>query len=157
MDPSATDRRAFLKASAIVAAPLAAAVPAVALAADDTRTRLARLEDERAIEALHRALLRQLNGAGPRLAPVDTRDGLCTITEDPAHDAILEFDTAGRGATLRCTCLVSREVAFTGDSTLERMARFEGRGSHRAERAEALATHFVKGADGWRIAAARLV
>ena len=49
---STTDRRAFLKVGAIVAAPLAVAAPVAALAGDDSKAKLARLEDERAIEAL---------------------------------------------------------------------------------------------------------
>src|SRR5690606_14624017 len=61
---SATDRRSFLKSSALIAAPVAAvAVPAAAFADDGSRARLARLEDERSVEALHRQFLRHLNGA----------------------------------------------------------------------------------------------
>ena len=57
------DRRSFLKTSALVTAPLAAlAAPALAQAADESGARLARLEDERAIEQLQRAFLRSFNG-----------------------------------------------------------------------------------------------
>ena len=42
-----------------------------------------------------------------------------------------------------------------GDSTLEQMARFQGQGSHRFAEQRVLATDFVKGRDGWRIAKAR--
>ena len=63
--PISADRRAFLKAGSLAAAPLAMAAPAAALAADDgSRAKLARLEDERAIEALQRKFVRYLNGAG---------------------------------------------------------------------------------------------
>ena len=59
-----TDRRSFLKTGAIAAAPLAALAPAAALADDGSKARLARLEDERAIESLHRAFLRQPSALG---------------------------------------------------------------------------------------------
>jgi len=61
---TSTNRRAFLKSTAFVAAPLAAfAAPAAALADDGAATRLSRIEDERAIEALHRAFLKDARGA----------------------------------------------------------------------------------------------
>lgn len=152
-----TDRRSFLKAGALIAAPLAAAAPVAALAGDDSRARLARLEDERAIEALQRKLLRQLNGASDRVtAAVDLGEGLRAIAEDPGHEAMLELSEDGRTAHARCACRIERETAFTGDTTLERMARFEGRGSHRFEERGVLTTEFVKREDGWAIARATL-
>lgn len=59
-----TDRRSFLKSGALVAAPLAVMAPVAALAGDESRAKLARLEDERAIEALQRKFLRHVNGGG---------------------------------------------------------------------------------------------
>jgi len=56
MDKQSTERRSFLKTGAIVAAPLAVAAPAAAFAADDSRSKLARLEDERAMELIPRAV-----------------------------------------------------------------------------------------------------
>jgi len=158
----ATDRRSFLKSGALIATPLVAAAPVAALADDGSRTRLARLEDERAVEAAHRNFLRYLNGAGDCgdfVAPpgsVDLGSGLRTIAEDVAHEATLDLAEDGLTATMRCTCRVERETEFAGDSTLERMARFQGQGSHRHEEQRVLATEFVKASDGWRIAAARL-
>ena len=156
-----TDRRAFLKTGALVAAPLAAAAPVATLAGDDSRAKLARLEDERAIAALQRKLLRQLNGSGdgePAIAAdaADLGEGLRAIAEDLGHEPVLELSDDGLTARARCACRVERETAFTGDSTLERMARFEGRGSHRFEERGTLATDFVKGRDGWTIARATL-
>ena len=78
------------------------------------------------------------------------------MAEDLGHQAELTLAADGRTATARCACRVEREIAFTGDSTLERMARFEGQGHHRHEESAVLAMEFVKGADGWRIARARL-
>jgi hypothetical protein len=51
---------------------------------------------------------------------------------------------------------VEIETDFTGHTTIEKMARFEGQGSHRRSEARTLTTEFVKGQDGWRIAGARL-
>lgn len=166
MDQTTTSRRSFLKAGAVVAAPLAAAAPVAALATDDSRAKLARLEDERAIEALQRKLLRHLNGAGDCgefIASSDAVDlglgpheGLRAITEDAGHEAELVLAEDGLSATARCACRVEREAEFTGDSTLEQMARFQGQGSHRVAEQRVLATEFVKAKDGWRIARATL-
>ena len=157
MDKLATDRRSFLKTGAIVAAPFAAAAPVAAFGADD---RLARLEDERAVEALQRKFLRHLNGTGDCAEfiassdAVDLGDGLLSIAED--DEAHVEVAEDGQTAVARCPCRVERETGFAGDSTLEQMARFQGQGSHRFAEHRVLATEFVKGRDGWRIAAARL-
>ncbi len=162
MDQTTTSRRSFLKTGAIVAAPLAVAAPATALAADDSRARLARLEDERAIEALQRKFLRHLNGTedcGEFIASsdaVELGEGMRSIAEDMSREASVELAADGRTARARCACRVEREAAFAGDSTLERMARFQGQGSHRFAEERVLATEFVTGKDGWRIAAARL-
>ena len=160
---TSTSRRSFLKTGALVAAPLVAAAPAAALADDGSRARLARLEDERALEALHRKFLRYLNGredCGEYVASsdaIDLGEGLRSIAENPAHEGELVLADNGLSATARCACRVERETEFTGDSTLERMARFEGQGSHRFAEERVLATAFVKESDSWRIAGARLV
>ena len=157
-----TDRRSFLKTGALAAAPLAAIAPAAALADDGSRAKLARLEDERALEALQRKLLRHLNGAGDcgefivSGDAVDLGEGLRAIIEDSRHEAVLELADDGRSALSRCPCRVEREAEFTGDSTLERMARFQGQGHHRHEEQRVLTTEFVRSKDGWRIAKARL-
>jgi len=156
-----TNRRSFLKAGAIVAAPLAAA-PVAAFAADDSRATLARIKDERAVEALQHRFLRYLNGHGDcgefvaSSASVDLGEGLRSIAEDMAHEPSFELSSDGRTATARSVCKVERETEFAGDTTLERMARFQGQGSHRFAEERVLATEFVKGSDGWRIAGARL-
>ena len=158
---NSTDRRSFLKTGAVIAAPLAVAAPAAAFAADDSRARLARLEDERAIGALQRKFVRYLNGAGEcgefvaSSGTVDLGEGMRSIAEDPGHEAELEVAEDGLSARARCACRVERETEFAGDSTLEQMARFQGQGSHRHTEERVLATDFVKGKDGWRIARAR--
>ena len=60
-----TTRREALKLGALAAAPVAALAPAAALAADDSATRLARLEDERAIGDLVKRFVRVLNCSIP--------------------------------------------------------------------------------------------
>ena len=162
-DAPVTDRRWFLKSSALVAAPLAtAAAPAVALADDGSSARLARLEDEREIEWLHRRLLRHVCGAGDcsnfvaGSDAIQIKDQLRSIVEDPARVGSLALADDGTWATTHRPVKVEIETAFTGDTTLEQMARFQGQGSQRRLEERVLATEFVKGAEGWRIARARL-
>ena len=142
---TATDRRSFLKTGALAAAPLAAIAPAAALADDGSRAKLARLEDARAIEGLHRALLRQ---------PLALGDEVRAVRQD--HEATIEIAEDGRTATSRCQCCVERDTAFTGESTVERMARFQGHGSHRHAEERTLVADYVKGKDGWSIDRVRL-
>ena len=157
-----TDRRSFLKASAVIAAPLAAAAPVVALAGDDSHAKLARLDDERAVEALQRKFLRYLNSNGDcgefvaSSGNVNLGEGLRSIAEDMAHEPSFELAADGRTALARSMCRVERETELAGDTTLEQMARFQGQGSHRFTEEQVLATEFVKGSNGWRIAGARL-
>lgn len=161
--PPATDRRSFLKSGALVAAPVAAvAAPAAAFADDGSRARLARLEDERAIEALHKSFLRRINGSGDcaeflaRADAVELDPRLTAIAEEVSDEAGIELSANGLSAHARHACRVELDSAFTGDTTLERMARFQGQGSHRHSEARLLVTDYVKGKDGWRIARARL-
>jgi hypothetical protein len=155
MDKNTTSRRSFLKAGAIVATPVVAIAPVAVLADDGSRARLVRLEDERAIETLHREFLRGLNG-GQNRPGVDLGEGLHSIAGDPATDTVIELAEDGHTAHARHACLIERQTEFTGHSTLERMARFQGQGSHVHEEHRVLATELVKGKDGWRIARASL-
>jgi hypothetical protein len=155
-----TDRRSFLKSGAILAAPVAAiGLPAAALANDGTRAKLARIEDERAIETLHRSVVRRLSGGnadslGAFAAHVEGRPfggSLRALREDHAHEPELELAADGLSATSRCRCIVELETEFTGNSTVERMARFQGQGPHRRSEQRVLATAYAKNAQGWRI------
>jgi len=107
-------------------------------------------------------LLRHLNGSdacGAFVAPsdaVELGEGLRAIAADPAHDTELTIADDGLSATARCACRVEREAELAGDSTLERMTRFQGQGSHRFEERGVLATDYVKGRRRWQIARARL-
>jgi hypothetical protein len=152
MDKASTDRRSFLKSGAIVAAPLAVIAPAAAFAADDgSKARLARLEDEKAIEALHRDVLRQVNGGERKFA-----NGLTALTDDPAHELQLAFADDGRRATGRRTCTARFRTEFTGHSTLEQMHRLQGQGVHSHEETRELVAEYKKGKHGWAIERVRL-
>ena len=87
---------------------------------------------------------------------VDLGAGLRSIAEDLSHEAVVELAADGHSAIARCLCRVERESELTGDTTVERMARFQGQGSHRHEESRVLATDFVMAKDGWRISRARL-
>lgn len=160
-DKMTTDRRSFLKSGALVATPLVAAAPVTVLAGDRSAARLARLEDERDIEALQRKFLRHLNGAGDCSEFIASTDavkldaGLRSIVEDPSGEATIELAENGLSARSRLACRIELETEFTGDSTLEQMARFQGQGRHRHSEGRELATEYVKGGHGWRIASAR--
>lgn len=152
MDKAATDRRSFLKNGALAAAPLAVMAPAAAFAADDgSQARLARLEDEKAIEALHRDLVREVNGGKHKLA-----EGLTALAPDPAHELQIAVADNGRSATCRRACMASFRTEFTGHSTLERMHRLQGQGSHAHEEARMLVAEYRKGKDGWAVERVRL-
>lgn len=146
MDKAATDRRSFLKTGAIVAAPLAMMAPSVGLADDGSGARLARLEDEKALAALHREVVRQVN-RGERKLP----GGLTAIADDPAHDLQIAFADDGRRATCRRACRASFRTDFTGHSTIEQMHRLQGQGLHSHEETRVLVAEYTKGKDGWAI------
>jgi hypothetical protein len=151
MDKAATDRRSFLKTGAIVAAPLAMAAPVAALADDGTRARLARLEDEKTLRALHRDTLRRVNGGGHKLA-----EGLTALAADPAHELQIAFAEDGHRATCRSGCTATFRTEFTGTSTIEQMHRLQGQGLHEHEEPRVLAAEYRKGKDGWAIEKLRL-
>ena len=149
---TATDRRSFLKSGAIVVAPLAVMAPAAAFAADDgSKARLARLEDEKAIQALHRDVLRQVNRGERTLAA-----GLTALADDPAHELQVAFGDDGRRAGCRRACRASFRTEFTGSSTLEQMHRLQGQGLHSHEESRVLVAEYVKGKDGGAIESLRL-
>jgi hypothetical protein len=154
---SATDRRSFLKTGALVATPVVAlAAPAAAFAGDESRAQLARLEDERAIERLQRAFLRRFNGAPEadcgeflaRSGAVQLDASVRAIAEHPAHEPVVAFAEDGRTATLACACRVELEQAFEGQTTLERMTRFQGHGRHRHSEERTLKSEFARTSDG---------
>jgi hypothetical protein len=155
-------RRSFLKGGAIIAAPLAVAVaPAAALAADESRRRLAQLEDEKAIQALHQGLVRHINSgahdaaaslfAEPASASLDA--ALCAVASDHAGapDSIA-FSADGLRATGLYAALVETVRMIPADSTLAQMAHAQGEGYVRESGRHIVRADYVKTQAGWAIA-----
>jgi hypothetical protein len=152
---STTNRRTFLKSSALVAAPLAAfAAPAAAFSDDGSAARLARLEDERAIEAANRAFLK--DGAAKTLRGTARKgETIRRVDPDPEADpAPIEFAEAGKSATTKQKCTVQFASHFEGDSTLEQMARLQG--TAKAERSKrcVILAHYKKRGTEWMLQSA---
>lgn len=163
---SITTRRSFLKSGALVAAPVAAVgVPAATLADDGSKARLARLEDERAIEELNRNFLRQFNGGGasrtanlfadgkaPRLA-----EGMTRLSLDMAEvQCSLELSEDGARARAHYACTVAMEHSLEGEGTLVEMARLQGNSTVLSTESRVLSADYVKRGDGWAIERLRL-
>ena len=154
-------RRSFLKGGAIAAAPLAVAVPAAAMAEAARRTRLARLEDETAIRALHQAWLRRINTgahdeaaqlfADPKRARFDQDVRAIAADHQGAADAI-EVAEGGARATGRFPSSVELETAIPLDSTLAQMAHAQGGGMVRRTERRLLKAEYVKAGGAWAIA-----
>jgi hypothetical protein len=145
-----TSRRSFLKTGAIVAAPLAAvAAPAAALADDGSKARLARLEDEKALAAQHREVMRQVNSGERNL-------GVSALADDPMHELEIAFAADGNRATCRRACTASFRTEFTGHSTIEQMHRLQGQGLHSHQESRVLVAEYRKGQHGWAIESLRL-
>ena len=142
---SGTDRRSFLKSGAIAAAPFAAVVPGAAMAMDDSAAKLARIEDERAVEALHRRTFRSL----------DTRaldKNIVALTSDAAAEPQVALAPDGRSATVGHACRAEMEVATAGETTVEQMTRFQGHGAGRASAQRTLVAEYTRTRDGWDVA-----
>ena len=155
---SETTRRAFLKTGAIAAAPLAAVgVPVAALAADGSKAKLARLEDERAIGELHGKLLRRLNtgtagelfasGKAPKL-----ERGLRSIAPDhSAEPGALAFSDDGKRATRRQPVKVEIAQELEGEGTLIQMARLQGNTLAATVLPRTLVAHYVRAGGRWAV------
>jgi hypothetical protein len=154
-------RRSFLKRGAMLAVPLAAAVPAAVMAADGLNARLARLEDEAAICELHQAWLRLFNTragdaatslfADPEGTAFD--QAVRSIAADHAGqpDAI-EVAADGISAAGRFQCAVEIETTIAQDCTLARMAHAQGGGFVRRTERRVLKVEYVKACGAWAIA-----
>jgi hypothetical protein len=154
-------RRSFLKGSALLAFPLAAAAPAAVMADDGLKARLARLEDEAAIRELHQTWLRRINTrAGDAATPLfaDTEgtafdQAVRSIAADHAGqpDAI-EVAADGKSAAGRFQCAVDIETTIAQDCTLARMAHAQGGGFVRRTERRVLKVEYVKACGAWAIA-----
>lgn len=159
---SNSTRRSFLKGGVIIAAPLiTVGAPAAAMAADDTRERLARLEDEAAIRALHQGLLRRLNSSPPGAAaslfaePSKARidESLQAVAADHAGEAdSIEIAADGKNASGRFACLVETHTMIPPTNTLAQMAHAQGEGYVSEKQRRVLTTDYVKTPNGWAIA-----
>ncbi len=154
-------RRSFLKGGALAATPLAVAVPVAAVADEARKARLARLEDETAIRALHQAWLRRVNTgaheeaaqlfADPRRARFDKAVRAIAADHQDEPDAI---DVAADGvhATGRFPSTVEIETAIAQDCTLAQMAHAQGGGLVRRTERRVLKAEYVKAGGAWAIA-----
>lgn len=143
-----TSRRDFLKTGAMAAVPVAAGLPAAAMAADDSTAVLARLQDERAIEALTRDVLRRFNrgGAGDLFAKDIARVAL-DADETPA------LTIEGDAATARFACMVDTAHALEGQGTLVQMAHLQGNAGAVATTGKTLLSRYTRQNGEWAIAA----
>ena len=161
-----SSRRSFLKGGAVVAAPLAVAAPVAALAQEHQAQRLARLEDEASIRALHQAWLRAINTDAPEAAAqlfADPRrarleHGVRGVAADHAADPDrIEVAHDGRSAFGRFHCAVEIETAIAPDCTAAQMALLQGGGLLRRSEPRLLKAEYVKAAGAWAIARLELV
>ncbi|HEY6902730.1 MAG TPA: hypothetical protein VI216_00370 [Candidatus Acidoferrales bacterium] len=158
-------RRSFLKGGALLAAPLAAAVPAVLVADDGLRARLAKLENEAAIRELHQGWLRRINtrtGDATTLLFADAEgaapdQAVRNIAADHAGEPdVIDIAADGKSAVGRFRCIVEIENAIAQDCTLARMARAQGGGFVRRSERRVLKVEYVKVDGMWAIAKANL-
>lgn len=152
MNNKTTSRRAFLKTGALAAVPVAAGLPAAALAVDDSSAALARLQDERAIEALTRDVLRRFNrGEASELFTGD----IARIALDADAEPVLAVEADA--ATARFACLVDTAHALEGQGTLVQMARLQGNAGTTATTGKTLLARYTRQNGEWAIAALDLV
>lgn len=158
---SETSRRTFLRTGAIVTAPLAAVgIPVAALAADGSKAKLARLEDERAIGELHGRLLRRINTAGAANAgdlfaggkAPKLDQGLRTISPDHSSEPQPpSFSEDGRRASQQHSVTVEIARDFEEDGTLIQMARLQGNTLTPAVLSKTLVAEYVRTVSGWAV------
>ncbi len=155
-----TDRRSMLKLGALAATPLAVLAPSAVLAAsDDSAARLSLLETRQAIEDLARKVVRRFNNGGAdacadlarcsdafRLDPM-----LSAIRPDPDVDLAVELAADGASAICRQQCRAEQALAFAGNTTVERMARFQGHTETTGSTPATLELTMERSANGWAI------
>jgi hypothetical protein len=154
-------RRSFLKGGALLAAPLAAAVPTAVMVDYGLKARLMRLEDEAAIRALHQTWLRRINTRASDAAaelfadPEGTafEQAVRSVAADHAGqpDAI-EVAADGKNAAGWFQCAVDIETTIAQDCTLARMAHAQGGGFVRRTERRVLKVEYVKASGAWAIA-----
>ena len=159
MSATATSsRRSFLKGGAVVAAPLAVAIPAAALAAEDHKARARRLQDEAEIRSLHQAWLRKLaTGADASGLFADARAARLDpevhgVSADHAGEADrIEVAADGLRASGRFATLVELQTELPKTTTLTQMAHLQGGGVVRHAERRTLHASYVKRNGAWAI------
>jgi ketosteroid isomerase-like protein len=162
-EESRSTRRSFLKGGAIVAAPLAAlGAPAAAMAAGDKQDRLARLEDEKAIRALHADWMRHVGSgdleAAAQLYASDkcacALAGVAAIAPVATGTAdVVEVAEDGRKASARYAAVVETQALIAPEDTLTQMLHAQGEGYVRTSAARTIKADYVKTRDGqWAMA-----
>ena len=144
-------RRSFLKSSAFLAAPLAVGAPAIALAADGTKARLQRLEDEAAIREVHREWLRQMNAGERGKVPFDETIKSVALDHKGSTDKI-EIASDGVHATGRYASLAEVETPITSECTISQMLAAQGHGTISRTEPGVLTVDYVKTGTAWTIA-----
>lgn len=153
MSSLATNRRDLLKLGALAAVPVAALAPAAAIAAPDTAAEAAQ------VRALMRDAVRRFNAGGVAACADLTScgDALAlppgTSALRLAGEAEPEVALAADGAAARWSqaAVAVRQQSFDGDTTLERMARFQGQVATQSESAVTLVADLARTAQGWAI------
>lgn len=156
IDNDVSTRRSFLKAGAFVAVPLAANLPASALAGElDVHT--ASPADEAAIHRLHQAWLRSINLGGIAPPSIARNGAIGAIVADPLGDPdLISVARDGQCAAGRYACTVDRVTELPPDSTFAQMAHAQGGGSVRTRERGVLTVEYRKSAGGWVIASMAL-
>ncbi|HVB86273.1 MAG TPA: hypothetical protein VNK23_06360 [Candidatus Dormibacteraeota bacterium] len=163
-----SSRRTFLKNGAILAVPLAAAAaPAVVLADDGLKSRLAKLEDQATIRELHQNWLRQINRANDSEASPaattlfadDDDAALGRLVRGIAADHFgepdaIEVSPDGRSAAGRFHCVVETGTPIAKDCTLAQMAHAQGSAFVRSTERRVLNVEYIKTRGAWSIAKA---
>ncbi|MFC3097805.1 hypothetical protein [Alteraurantiacibacter palmitatis] len=156
MSTLATNRRDMLKLGALAAVPLAALAPAGALAAQAAANPAA---EQAQIAALMREAVRRYNAGGvAACAGLTSCGGVLDLPGDIralrlAGEAEPEVALADDQVTAHWShpATAVREYAFDGDSTAERMARFQGNPAVQSESAVTLVAEMRRTADSWTI------
>ena len=73
------------------------------------------------------------------------------IREYARSDAVVAFAPDGRSATLTRPAEVELLTGFDGQSTIEKMARFQGQGSAASTAKQRIDADFARTNDGWTI------
>jgi hypothetical protein len=159
--PTNTTRRSLLKGGALLAVPLAAAVPTAVITDGEVKARLAKLEDQAAIRDLHQTWLRRiLTGAGdPATAPGASPEGLAfhrtvrgIAADHSGQPDAIEIAADRQSAVGRFPCTFEIETTIAKDCTLAQMAHAQGGGFVRGSERRMLLVEYVKASGAWVIA-----